>query len=68
MSATIARVTEISSSSDVSFEEAIADGISRAKDTLRNVKSAWIKEQTVNINDDGTHHYQVNMQITFVLE
>ncbi len=68
MSSTVARVSEISSLSNTSFEEAIADGIKRSQETLRNVKSAWIKEQTVNMNDDGSMTYQVNMQITFVLE
>ena len=68
MSSTVARVSEISSLSNKSFEEAIADGIKRSQETLRNVKSAWIKEQTVNMNDDGSMTYQVNMQITFVLE
>ena len=47
----VARVTEISSTSPKSFEDAIQLGIGRATKTLRNVRSAWIKEQRVDIKD-----------------
>ncbi len=64
----IARVTEISSTSNKSFEDAIQQGIARATKTLRNLKSAWIKEQTVEIKDGKPSGYRVNMMITFVLD
>ncbi len=64
----VARVTEISSTSTKSFEDAIQQGIDRATDTLRNVQSAWIKEQQVNLDNGRVSSYQVNMKITFILE
>jgi dodecin len=64
----VARVTEISSRSDRSFEAAINEGIDRANKTLRNVKSAWIKEQQVDIDDGRIIAYRVNMLVTFVLD
>ena len=64
----VARVTEISSTSNQSFEAAIKEGIERANKTLRNVKSAWIKEQTVRLEDGAITEYQVNMLVTFVLD
>ena len=64
----VARVTEISSTSEKSFEDAIQQGIARATKTLRNVQSAWIKEQQVSIQGDRITSYRVNMLITFVLE
>ena len=64
----VARVTEISSTSDKSFEDAIKQGISRAAKTLRNVKGAWIKEQQIDIEGETITRYRVNMLITFVLE
>ena len=65
----VARVTEISARSPQSFEDAIRTGIERATKTLREVKSAWIKEQEVIIGKDGQiAEYQVNMLLTFVLE
>jgi flavin-binding protein dodecin len=64
----VARVSEISSTSTKSFEDAIQTGIARATKTLRNVRSAWIKEQRVDIKDDRIAEYQVNMMVTFVLD
>ncbi|HEX2154523.1 MAG TPA: dodecin family protein [Acidimicrobiia bacterium] len=65
----VARVTEISATSSESFEAAIEEGLDRARETLRNLRSAWIKEQRVNLTDDGTiGEYQVNLLVTFVLD
>ncbi|HFC53059.1 MAG TPA: dodecin domain-containing protein [Gammaproteobacteria bacterium] len=64
----IARVTEITSSSAISFEDAIKQGIERANKTLRNVKSAWVQEQTVKVEDGKISEYRVNMKITFILD
>lgn len=64
----VARVTEISSTSEKSFEDAINRGIHRAHNTLRNLKSAWVKEQRVAVEDGNISHYQVNLLVTFVLE
>ena len=65
----IARVTEIKSSSKVSFDDALKKGIARANKTLTHVKSAWIENQEVLIDDKGgISEYRVQMKITFVLE
>ena len=68
MAGTVARVTEISATSDTSFEDAIKVGIDRATQTLRGVKSAWVKEQEVQLSDSGVTGYKVNLLITFVLD
>ena len=64
----VARVTEISSTSPKSFDDAIKAGIDRATKTLRNVRGAWVKEQRVDINDGKITEYQVNLMVTFVLD
>jgi len=64
----VARVTEISSTSTKRFEDAIQQGIDRATATLRNVQSAWIKEQQVKVDNGKISSYQVHMNITFILE
>jgi flavin-binding protein dodecin len=66
--ASVARVTEISAISEQSFEDAIRVGVERASQTLRNLQSAWVKEQEVEINGDKIAGYKVNLQVTFVLE
>jgi flavin-binding protein dodecin len=64
----IARITEISSTSTKSFEDAIQGAVSRATSTLRNVRSAWVKEQQIKIDNGSIVEYQVNLMITFVLD
>ena len=64
----IARIIVISSTSEKSFENAIEEGIARASKTLRGIKSAWIKEQEVQVEGDKIAAYKVILKITFVLE
>jgi flavin-binding protein dodecin len=64
----VARITEISSTSTQSFEDAIRQGVSRATSTLRNVRSAWVKEQQVRVEGERITEFQVNLMVTFVLE
>ncbi len=65
---TVGRVTEITSRSETSFEDAIRVGIERASKTLRGVKGAWIKEQQVEVEGGKIVNYRVNMLVTFVLD
>lgn len=64
----VAKITEISSTSTVSFEDAINQGIKRAGQTIRNIRSAWIKEQQLRLENNAVAEYQVNMLLTFVLD
>ena len=64
----IARITEISATSTKGFEDAIRQGVSRASTTLRNVRSAWVKEQQVRIENGNITEFQVNLMVTFVLD
>jgi dodecin len=64
----VARVTEISATSEKSFEDALKVGLERANKTLRNVKGAWVKEQQVDVANGVISQYRVNLLITFVLD
>jgi len=64
----IAKVTELTSSSTQSFEDAIRKGISRAAKTIHGMQSAWVNEQKVVINDDQVAEWRVNLKVTFVLD
>jgi flavin-binding protein dodecin len=64
----VAKVEEISATSTTSFDDAIRVGLERARKTLRNVRSAWVKEMQVRCDQGNAYEYQVNLQITFVLE
>jgi flavin-binding protein dodecin len=64
----VARVVEISSTSEKSFEDAVVQGIARASKTLREIRSAWIKEQEAQVKDGKIVAYKVSLKVTFVLE
>ena len=64
----VAKVTEISSSSTEGFEDAIRKGIERAGKTLNNIQGAWVKEFNVDIDGNSVSHYRVDMKVTFVLD
>ncbi|RWK40656.1 dodecin family protein [Mesorhizobium sp.] len=63
----VARVTEITSSSNNSFQDAIEQGIARAAKTLKNVEGAWIQDQKVVVENGKISAYRVNMKVTFIL-
>lgn len=65
---TVARITEISSVSTVSFEDAITQGVSRANKTLKNLKGAWVKDQEVTIENGKVTGYKVILKVTFILQ
>ena len=64
----VAKVTEITASSEKSFEDAIQLGIERASKTLDKVQGAWISEMKVDVDDGKVVGYRVNMRVTFVLK
>ncbi|MBK6579547.1 MAG: dodecin domain-containing protein [Sandaracinaceae bacterium] len=64
----VARVTEIIASSDVSFDDAVQQGVARAVKTLKNVRSAWVQDQKVHVENGKIASYRVNLKVTFVLE
>jgi dodecin len=64
----VARVTELSATSETGFEDAINQAVARATKTLRGVEGAWVKDQNVMIEDGNIVGYKVSVEITFVLE
>jgi flavin-binding protein dodecin len=65
----VAKVTEIKVSSPTSFDDAIREGIARANKTLKNVKSAWVKDFEVAVDDAGNiAEYKILMKVTFILK
>ena len=64
----VAKIIEITAASTKSFEDAIVGGIARANKTLRNVRSAWVKEQKIRVKEGAITEYQVNLMVTFVID
>jgi flavin-binding protein dodecin len=65
----VAKVTEIIASSSKSFDDAIKIGVARAQKTLKHLKSAWVQNQQIELDDQGQiTEYRVQLKITFLLE
>ena len=64
----VAKIIEISSTSSEGFEQAIRDGIARASKTVKNIQAAWVKEQRVRVDGSNVSEYQVNLEVTFLLD
>lgn len=64
----VAKIIEISSTSNEGFEQAIRDGIARAAKTVKNIQAAWVKEQRVRVSGGNVTEYQVNLEVTFLLK
>lgn len=63
----IAKVTEIISSSSKSFDDAVKAGLERANKTIKNIKGAWVKDQEVSVDNGKVSEYRVTLKITFIL-
>ncbi len=65
----VVKVTEIIASSTKSFDDAIAMGVARAQKTLKHLKSAWVQNQQIKLNDQGQiTEYRVQLKISFLLD
>ncbi len=64
----VAKISEISAASKVSFDDAMTEGIKRAGKTLKNITGAWIQDQKIDVENGKIVNYRVNMKVTFVLE
>jgi dodecin len=64
----VAKVIEIIASSKKSFEDAVAQGVTKAADSLHDITGAWVKEQSVKVINGKVTEYRVNMKVTFVLK
>ena len=64
----VARVTEITSSSGKSFEDAAKKGIERASKTLHNITGAWVESQKMVVEGGKITQFRVNMKVTFILK
>jgi len=64
----VAKVLEITATSDQSFEDTVRQGIAKASETVRNIKGAWVKEQNVTIEDNAITGFRVDLKVTFVLD
>lgn len=64
----VAKIIEITATSEDSFEDAIRQGIAKASETVHNIKGAWVKEQKVQVQDGSVTGFRVDLKVSFVLD
>lgn len=64
----VAKIIELTAQSDKSFDDAIQQGIAKAQDSVKNLKSAWVKDQEVLLNNGSVNGYRVNLKLVFAVE
>jgi len=63
----VAKVIEIIASSKKSFEDAVQDGVKRASESIDDISSAWVKDQSVKVKNGKVTEYRVTLKVTFVI-
>jgi len=64
----VAKVIEIIASSEKSFEDAVAKGVEKASESLKDITSAWVQDQSVKVKDGKVTKYRVVLKVTFVVK
>ena len=64
----VLKVIEVLASSDTSWEDATKKAVSKASESLKNIRSAYVQEQSVTVKDGKVSEFRVNLKITFELE
>lgn len=64
----IAKIIELSADSESSFDDALKEGIEKAHESLRNVRSVWIKDHEVLVEGGRPKVYRLHLKVTFQVE
>lgn len=61
----VLKVVEILADSDKSWEDATVNAIRKASETVKNIKSAYVHNQSVTVQNQKVSQYRVNLKVTF---
>ena len=61
----VMKSVQIMSDSSKSFEGAIQNAVDRMSKSVKNIRSAYVQEQSVTIKNNKIDTYRVNLMITF---
>jgi len=64
----VLKVLEIMCSSDKSWEDAVKKGIEKTSKTVKGIKSAWVKDQSVKVKDGKITDYRVILKVSFEVD
>jgi dodecin len=63
----VAKIIELTSTSEVSFEDAVKQGVARAAETIEDITGAWVKDHSVRVSGGEITEYKVTMKVTFIV-
>jgi dodecin len=66
--AKLVKVIEVLAQSDKSWEDAAQQAVGEASNTLRNIRSVYIKEFEAAVENGKITQYRINAKISFGLE
>ncbi|MCB0565894.1 MAG: dodecin domain-containing protein [Phaeodactylibacter sp.] len=64
----VMKVLEIMAESEKSWEDATAKAIAKASETVKDIRSAYVQEQSVTVMGNKLHKYRINLKITFEVQ
>ncbi|MBV6443535.1 MAG: dodecin domain-containing protein [Haliscomenobacteraceae bacterium CHB4] len=64
----VMKVLEILSESTQSWEDATKKGVEKASESVRSIRSAYVQDHSVTVNNGKVTGYRVNLKITFEVE
>ena len=63
----VAKVTEIISSSSNGIEDAVRTGVARASKTLDNIQGVWVSDIKCTVDGENIAEWRCTLKVTFVL-
>jgi flavin-binding protein dodecin len=63
----IAKVTEVISSSTTGIEDAVKSGVARASKTIDNIQGVWVSDIKCSVDGEAITEWRCTLKITFVL-
>lgn len=64
----VLKVIEILGNSDTSFEDAVQNVINDVAKTVRDIKSVYIQDMQVTVENNQIAQYRINAKVTFGIQ
>ncbi len=64
----VMKVLEVMSESEKGWEDATEKAVAKAAQTVKNIRSVYVIDQSATVKDNKLHMYRVNLKITFEVQ
>ncbi|MCL4290075.1 MAG: dodecin domain-containing protein [Thermoleophilia bacterium] len=63
----VAKIVELTATG-ASIEEAVAEGVAKAGETVRNIQHVWVGSIEANVADGRVASFHVHLKVTFLVD